>query len=168
MEELKGRKKYDFIDLDLDELLLKFLESTRERLPKPGFDIRYSRPDQVPIVRADKNALLQVFYNLIDNAIKFSGVSRQIDISLLSKDDELLVCVKDYGIGIPRKDQEKIFDRFYRSDETQRLGIKGSGIGLTIVRKIMEAHKGHLTLESSPGKGSTFCIHLPINKNAEL
>ncbi|MFA5818127.1 MAG: ATP-binding protein [Bacteroidales bacterium] len=161
------RKKYDFIDLDLDELLLKFLESTRERLPEPGFDIRYSSPDRVPVIQADKNAILQVFYNLVDNAIKFSGTSRQIDINLFSKDDELLLCVKDYGIGISSKDQEKIFDRFYRCDEPQRLGIKGSGIGLTIVKKIMEAHKGRLTLESMPGEGSTFCVHLPIYKNKE-
>ncbi|MEI6048975.1 MAG: ATP-binding protein [Bacteroidota bacterium] len=162
------REKYDFIDLDMDELLRKFLESTRERLPEPGFDIRYNNPDRVPVIRADKNAILQVFYNLVDNAIKFSGTSRQIDISLFSKDDELLFCVKDYGIGISGKDQEKIFDRFYRCDEPQRLGIKGSGIGLTIVKKIMEAHKGHLTLESRPGEGSAFLVHLPIYKNTGL
>jgi signal transduction histidine kinase len=159
------RKKYDFTDLDLNELLLKFLESTREMLPEPGFDIRYNHPDHVPVINADKDAILQVFYNLVDNALKFSGTSRQIDVSLLSRDDELLFCVKDYGIGISLKDQEKIFDRFYRCDEPQRLGIKGSGIGLTIVKKIMEVHKGHLTLESRPGEGSTFCVHLPINKN---
>jgi two-component system phosphate regulon sensor histidine kinase PhoR len=74
----------------------------------------------------------------------------------------LLLCVKDYGIGISGKDQEKIFDRFYRSDESQRLGIKGSGIGLTIVKKIMEAHKGRLTLESRPGEGSTFRVSFPL------
>lgn len=76
----------------------------------------------------------------------------------------MLLCVKDYGIGISGQDQEKIFDRFYRGCEPQQLGIKGSGIGLTIVKKIMEAHKGSLTLESIPGEGSTFCVHLPIKK----
>ncbi|MDA3790783.1 MAG: HAMP domain-containing sensor histidine kinase [Desulfobacula sp.] len=158
----EDRKKYDFIDLDLDELLLRFLESTRERLPEPGFDIRYSCPDRVPIIRADKDAILQVFYNLIDNAIKFSGTSRQIDIDLFTKNDELLLCVKDYGIGISGQDQEKIFDRFYRGYDPQKMGIKGSGIGLTIVKKIMEAHKGQLTLESIPGKGSTFTVRIPL------
>ena len=162
------RKKYDFNNLDLNELLLKFLESTREMLPEPGFDIRYNFPDRVPVIKGDKNAILQVFYNLVDNAIKFSGISRQIDISLSSKDDELLFCVKDYGFGISTKDQEKIFDRFYRCDEPQRLGIKGSGIGLTIVKKIIEAHKGYLALESKPGEGSNFCVHLPIYKNTGL
>jgi len=161
------RKKYDFTDLDLDELLLKFLESTRERLPEPRIDIRYSRPDLIPAIKADRNAMLQVFYNLVDNAIKFSLTSRQIDISLFSKDDELVFCVKDYGIGISGKDQLKIFDRFYRGDEPQRMGIRGSGIGLTIVKQIVEAHKGHLTLESKPGEGSLFCVHLPVNKNTK-
>jgi signal transduction histidine kinase len=157
------RKKYDFTDLDLDELLLKFLESTLERLPEPRFDIRYDRPDRVPIIKADRNAMLQVFYNLVDNAIKFSGTSRQIDISLFSKDDELKFCVKDYGIGISVKDQEQIFDRFYRGDEPQRLGIKGSGIGLTIVKKIVEAHSGTINIESEPGKGSRFTVSIPID-----
>jgi signal transduction histidine kinase len=162
------RKKYDFIDLDMNELLIKFLESFRERLPEPGFDIRYNPPDRVPVIRADKNAILQVFYNLIDNAIKFSGTSRQIDVSLFPGVDTLLFCVKDYGIGISSKEQEKVFDRFYRGDEPQRLGIKGSGIGLAIVQKIIVAHKGLMTLESKPGEGSTFCVHIPIYKNTGL
>lgn len=158
------RKKYNFIDVDMDDLLPKFVESIREKLQEAKFNIRYSCPDQVPVIKADKNALLQVFYNLVENAIKFSGTSRKIDIKLFLEEDELLICVKDYGIGIPSKDQEKIFDRFYRGDEPQRMGIKGSGIGLTIVKNIMEAHNGSLTLESKTGEGSTFCVHLPINK----
>jgi signal transduction histidine kinase len=157
------RKKYDFKDVDMDELLVKFLESTRERLPVSGFDIRYSCPDRVPVIQADRDAMLQVFYNLIDNAIKFSGTSRDIDVSLSSGEEELLFCVKDYGIGISAKDQGRIFDRFYRSDETQKQGIRGSGIGLTIVRKIVEAHNGVIEVESEAGKGSTFTIRLPLN-----
>lgn len=161
------RKNYNFKDLDMNELFIKFLETTRERLPASGFDIRYYCPDHVPVIQADRDAILQVFYNLIDNAIKFSGTSRQIDVRLSSEEKELLFCVKDFGIGIPAKDQERIFDRFYRSDESQKRGIRGSGIGLTIVRKIIEAHYGYMTLESKPGAGSTFCVHLPFNLNRE-
>jgi len=161
------RKKYDFIDLDLNELLVKFIESTRENLPESGFNIHYSSPDKVPMIQADRDSMLQVIYNLVDNAIKFSGTSTQIDINLFSNNNELLFCVKDYGIGISVKDQERIFDRFFRGDEPQRLGIKGSGIGLTIVKKIVEAHKGYLTMDSRPGEGSTFCVHMPINKNTK-
>jgi signal transduction histidine kinase len=157
------RKKYDFIDLDLDDLLVKFLESTRERLPEPGFDIGYNRPERVPVIKADKNAILQVFYNLVDNAIKFSGTSKHIDISLIPVEDEIVFCVKDYGIGISAKEQEKIFDRFYRGGEPQRLGIKGSGIGLTIVKQIVEAHGGTISIESEIGKGSMVTVRLPLD-----
>jgi signal transduction histidine kinase len=156
------RKKYNFTDLDLNELILKFLESIKERLAESGFDIRYNCTDQVPLIPADKDAILQVIYNLVDNAIKFSGKSRHIDISLISKDDELQLCVKDYGIGIPIKDQEKIFDRFYRGTEPQRLGIKGSGIGLTIVKRIVEAHGGTINIESELGKGSRVTVRFPL------
>jgi signal transduction histidine kinase len=152
------RKKYDFTDLDPDELLVKFLESTRKRLPDTDFEIRYSHPEKVPNIKADKNAILQVFYNLVDNALKFSGSSRQIDISLYSRDNEVLLSVKDYGIGISIKDQEKIFDRFYRGHEPQRLGIRGSGIGLTIVKQIVEAHGGTIAIESEVGKGSRVVV----------
>jgi len=163
----EDRKKYEFIDIDLDKLTRQFLKSIREMIKETGFDIRYSCPDKVPVIKADSNAILQVLYNLVDNAIKFSGKSRQIDINLVSGDNELQLCVKDYGIGISAKDQEKVFERFYRCGEPQRSGIRGSGIGLTIVKRIVEDHKGHLTLESKPGEGSTFCVHLPVNKNSE-
>ena len=156
------RKKYDFKDLDIAELLGKFLESIRERLPASGFDIRYSCPDPVPVIRADRDAMIQVFHNLMDNAIKFSGSSRQIDVSLSSGDNELIYSVKDYGIGISAKDRERIFDRFYRSDETLKQGIRGSGIGLTIVRKIVEAHNGTIDVISEIGKGSRFTVRIPL------
>lgn len=157
------RKKYDFAELDLDELLVKFIESTRERLSDPGFIIRYKHPDKVPVIKADKNAIIQVFYNLVDNAIKFSGKSKQIDISLFTRDNELLFCVQDSGIGISGKDQEKIFDRFYRGDEPHRLGIKGSGIGLTIVKQIVEAHGGTIAIESEVGKGTRVTVRIPLS-----
>ena len=157
------RKKYDFIDLDLDDLLVKYLESTRERLAEPGFDIRYNRPERVPIIKADKDAILQVFYNLVDNAIKFSGTSRVIDINLSQEDKDIVFSVKDYGIGISAKDQEKIFDRFFRGDEPQKSGIPGSGIGLTIVKQIVEAHGGAINIESEIGKGSKVMVRIPMS-----
>jgi signal transduction histidine kinase len=155
-----NRKKYDFVDLDLGELLLKFLESTRERLKEQGFDIRYDNPDKVPLIRGDRDAILQVIYNLFDNAIKFSGTSRVIDVTLSPRDNEIVFCVKDYGIGISAKDKERIFDRFYRGDKPQKLGIKGSGIGLTIVKQIVEAHGGTIDIESEVGQGSKVTVRL--------
>ena len=158
----EDRKEYDFVDVDLDELFQKFLESTRESLAEPGFKIRYDPPEHPPVIRADRNAMLQVFYNLVDNAIKFSGVSRQIDISISTEGEAVLFSVKDYGAGISAREQEKIFERFYRGDETQKQGIKGSGIGLTIVIKIVEVHNGTIDVESEVGKGSRFIVRLPV------
>jgi len=159
----EDRRKYESISLDLDKLTREFLISIREMINETGFDIRYSCPDKVPAIQADRNAILQVLYNLVDNAIKFSGTSRQIDINLVSKDNELQLTVKDYGIGISSKDQEKIFERFFRGREPQHLGIRGSGIGLTIVKKIVEDHGGQLSVESKPGEGSTFTVGIPLS-----
>jgi signal transduction histidine kinase len=89
--------------------------------------------------------------------------SREIDISLFSIDDEIQFCVKDFGIGISGKDQGKIFDRFYRGDRPQKLGIKGSGIGLTIVKQIVEAHGGTISIESEIGKGSSVTVRIPLD-----
>jgi two-component system phosphate regulon sensor histidine kinase PhoR len=158
----EDRKKYNFVELDLNELIGKFLESIRDRLAESGFEIRYDYPDNVPVILADRDAILQIIYNLVDNAIKFSGTSKKVDINLFSKDDEIVFCVKDYGIGIPAKDREKIFDRFYRANEPQKMGIRGSGIGLTIVKRIVEDHKGNLIVESKPGEGSTFTVRIPM------
>jgi len=158
----EDRKKYEFIDLDLDKLIREFLKSIREMTRETSFEISYSCPNKVSVIRADRNAILQVLYNLVDNAIKFSGTSRKIDINLVFKDNEIQLSVKDYGIGISIKDQEKIFERFYRCRESNRSGIRGSGIGLTIVKKIVEDHGGYLTLDSRPGEGSKFNVRIPV------
>jgi len=158
----EDRKKFEFIDLDLDKLTREFIKSIREMIRETGFEISYSCPNKVSVIRADRNAILQVLYNLVDNAIKFSGASRKIDINLIFKDNEIQLSVKDYGIGISIKDQEKIFERFYRCRESQQSGIRGSGIGLTIVKKIVEDHGGYLTLDSRPGEGSVFTVRIPL------
>jgi two-component system phosphate regulon sensor histidine kinase PhoR len=161
------RKKYHFDELDLNYLLVDFLDNYRKRLTDPGFNITYDSSGQPALLQADKEALHQVFYNLLDNAVKYSGESRKVDVKLSTSINGYNIYVKDYGIGISRKDQEKIFERFYRSDEPQMMGIKGSGIGLTIVKRIIDSHEGRLTVESRPGEGSTFCVYLPVSKKIE-
>lgn len=160
----EDRKKYEFTDLDPDKLIREFLNSIRQMIGESDFKISYNCPDEVPAIDADRNAILQILYNLVDNAIKFSGKSREIGINLVFTDTEMQLAVKDYGIGIPIRDQEKIFERFYRSRESQRSGIRGSGIGLTIVKKIVEDHEGHITLLSRPGEGSEFTVRLPLGR----
>ena len=94
--------------------------------------------------------------------IKFSADSKIIEISCGLQEDWIRTCVRDWGYGIAKKDQDKIFDRFYRCEENLFRGIKGSGIGLTLVRKIVADHGGRIAVESSPGAGSLFCFYLPV------
>ena len=98
----------------------------------------------------------QVMHNLLDNACKYSGDSRKIEVHFLLKGNRIIISVRDYGIGIRKEDQEKIFSRFYRAGEELTQTVKGSGIGLTIVKQIVEAHNGTINVESEIGKGSIF------------
>jgi len=105
-----------------------------------------------------------VVHNLIDNACKYSGESRTIEVQLYPKGNKIVISVRDQGVGIRKEDQEKIFSRFYRAGEELTQAVKGSGIGLTIVKQIVEAHQGEVTVESSPGKGSIFNVILPVSQ----
>jgi PAS domain S-box-containing protein len=113
-------------------------------------------------VNVDKHKISQVLINLIANAIKYAPNSNVIDVSMLTMDNNVLVRIRDYGIGIEEKDQEKIFDRFYRVEGQNESHYSGFGIGLYLAYSIISAHKGKITLESTKGEGSTFTIHLPL------
>lgn len=110
---------------------------------------------------ADIDLLELAIMNLIENATKYSTRPAQICITLSEKEDEIIIKVTDKGIGIPLIDQEHIFDRFYTVDKAHSQKMGGSGLGLSIVKTIVEKHFGKITLESELGKGSTFTIHLP-------
>jgi two-component system sensor histidine kinase VicK len=111
---------------------------------------------------ADRDKISQVLINLIANAIKYSPGSESVDITLSKIGSEVLITVKDYGIGIDEKDQKKIFERFYRVEGQNELHYSGFGIGLYLACSIVEHHGGRITLESSKGKGSTFRVYLPL------
>ena len=120
--------------------------------------------EDLPNVPADEEALGQAIINLVNNAIKYSRESKTIDIEVRRDGSKVLVSVKDTGIGIPRGEQKKIFDKFYRGEDSLVHETKGSGLGLALVRHIMEAHGGAVEVESIPGKGSTFTLVLPVGK----
>lgn len=113
-----------------------------------------------PMVRADKTRIQQVVYNLVDNAIKFSPHGSTITLSVNALDDKILVSVKDSGQGISKEQQNKVWDRFYKVDESRGKDKKGSGLGLAIIKEIIRAHGEEITLNSTPGKGSEFIFTL--------
>jgi two-component system phosphate regulon sensor histidine kinase PhoR len=98
--------------------------------------------------------------NLLDNAVKYSGQSREIKVRLARRDEYITIAVTDHGIGISREERDKIFEKFYRVSTGLVHDVKGSGLGLSIVKHIVDAHRGLLTLNSKPGVGSTFTIYL--------
>jgi signal transduction histidine kinase len=113
-------------------------------------------------VEADPARLKQVVVNLLDNAIKYTPQGGRVSISVSQRNDHAVLRVADSGIGIPAPDLPHIFDRFYRADKARSRQTDGSGLGLSIVRSICAAHGGHVTVESSEGKGSVFHVEIPL------
>jgi len=159
-----GRKEYRFAPTDAARVVREVIESYRFQIEQQGFALRVEVEEDLPNVPADEEALGQAIINLVNNAIKYSRESKTIDIDVRRDGSKVLVSVKDTGIGIPRSEQKKIFDKFYRGEDSLVHETKGSGLGLALVRHIMEAHGGSVEVESVPGKGSAFTLALPVGK----
>jgi signal transduction histidine kinase len=158
-----GRKTYQFVRCDAREVVCETLKTFEIRLRQDGFNVIIEGADTpLPPARLDAGAIAQSLSNLLDNAVKYSNGNKDITVSLRRDGGFVVIAVRDQGIGIPRDEQRKIFDRFHRVSTGLVHDVKGSGLGLSIVRHIVEAHRGKVTVESRPGEGSTFSIHLPI------
>ena len=146
-------------------MLTDTLATFSVRLRDKGFEVRYDGPeDPLPEIRLDANAIDRAVANLLDNAVKYSNGDRRIGVELSRNDDGVAIAVSDHGIGIPHDELERIFERFHRVSTGLVHDVKGSGLGLTLVKHIAEAHGGRVTVESKPGKGSTFVIYLPVEE----
>jgi signal transduction histidine kinase len=161
MEE--GKKLFSFAKADIVTVVRDVVESFKNQPAGQGFDIDLVIAEPIPEIYFDIEAIEQVMNNLIDNSIKYSGDSGKVEIDLQKKGDSVIISIKDYGIGIKKADQDKIFNRFYRAGDELTQTVKGSGIGLTIVRQIVEAHHGTIDVESEVGKGSKFTVRLPVD-----
>ena len=109
----------------------------------------------------DPPLIEQAIVNLLDNAVKYSDEGSSVQVSAVQKDDSVIIRVQDYGIGITKEHLPRLFERFYRADKARSRKLGGTGLGLAIVKHIIKAHGGYATVDSTPGKGSTFSLHLP-------
>lgn len=125
-------------------------------------------PSGLPQVLADREAIVDALVNLLSNAVKYTGDDRQIALRIRSTPRLLRISVIDNGLGIPRPEQGRIFQKFYRVNDLLRREVEGSGLGLAIVRHVALGHGGRVEVESEPDKGSTFSILLPIPTTREL
>ncbi len=157
-----GRKTYRFARTDLSRVVQASVAAFELRLRHSGFDLSFEPPaEALPPVEVDADAIGQAVHNLLDNAVKYSGESRRIEVRITSKDAGVVLSVRDHGVGIPRFEQQKIFERFHRVSTGLVHDVKGSGLGLSIVHHIVKAHGGRVHVESEPERGSTFFLWLP-------
>ena len=158
-----GRKEYDFRETDLRELVRNTLDSYRYQIEQHGFDYEEKIADNVPPLHVDREAMARSLLNLVNNALKYSQDRKFISVNLYRDNGSVKLEVVDHGIGIPQQEQNKIFEKFYRVGDPLVHNTKGSGLGLSLVRHIVQAHGGEVSVDSAPGQGSKFTIALPVN-----
>ncbi len=162
----QGRKTYNIRPVMLHEVVEASVRAVEHPLRQSGFQLDLC-VDRTPLpVPADGDAIEQAILNLLSNAMKYSGESRRIGLYLSRENSDAVIRVVDHGVGIPRKEQSRIFERFYRIPSPENRQMPGTGLGLTLVQHIARAHGGSVGVESKPGEGSAFSIRLPLGKES--
>jgi signal transduction histidine kinase len=146
------------------EVVTDAVEAQAPEAASRTLELRLELPHDLPEVWADRHRLFRVFENLIGNAVKFTAPGGCVTVGAAAREAEVVFWVRDTGTGIPAEDQAHVFDRFWQARESDR---RGAGMGLAIVKGIVEAHRGRIWLESSPGRGSTFFFTIPTAPRAE-
>jgi len=152
---------FDVMGIRLDELLDEVVEDTSVLASMKSQELTLSAAPET-VIQGDRDRLYQLFFNLIDNAVKFTQERGKISVELKVKDDVVVVSFSDTGPGIPDADLPHVFERFYRVGTDRSTETGGSGLGLSIARMIAESHRGSLDVTSRPGEGSTFTVRMPL------
>jgi signal transduction histidine kinase len=160
----KGKKIYRPQPASLSEVIKAAARAMEYPLSQHGFKLNVEVEEGLPPARVDRDALEQAVLNLLHNAMKYSGDSREIDLRLRRSGNLAMIRVIDRGIGIAPQEQKKIFEKFYRVSSQENERLPGTGLGLSLVHHIVKAHGGRVEVESAPGKGSAFSIFLPLEK----
>ncbi len=158
-----GKRQFNFVDSYLNDVVENVYHSYKFHLEQKGFKFKLLKDETIPIIKIDEEAISEAIVNLVDNAVKYSDNNKEITVRTKLESNYAFVEVEDNGIGIPEKDQKKIFDKFFRVSSGNVHNIKGSGLGLSIVKHIVDAHKGKIELSSEVNKGSTFRLLFPLS-----
>jgi signal transduction histidine kinase len=157
-----GRWEYVREPVDLDELVREVIDTMQHTSPSHTILVRGS--EQTSLI-GDPDRLRQVFTNLLSNAIKYAPDAKTVEVEFSACDEAVTIRVTDHGLGIPREQRDKIFERFYRAAGFRQSAIPGLGMGLYIVAEIVKRHGGTITVDSEVGKGSTFTVTLPRTRD---
>ncbi|HUR96895.1 MAG TPA: HAMP domain-containing sensor histidine kinase [Pyrinomonadaceae bacterium] len=159
-----GKQKYSFAPVDVRAVIEDALKECRPLIESGGFDVETDFQNDLPRVSADRTALSSAIQNLIANSVKYSNGSAWIKLSAANGGGRVKIVVEDKGIGISGVELRQIFEPFYRAKQVVDAQISGNGLGLNLVKNIVEAHGGKVSVESSIGAGSTFTIEIPQGK----
>lgn len=162
----KGEFKLRLGEIDVHDIIDRAISNIRLQVEKREGEILVEKGAEQSIIQADRVHLTNIIYNLVDNALKYSEQKPVIRISTRNTGAFLRIAVTDNGIGISRENQKKIFDTFYRVPTGNIHNVKGFGLGLSYVKAAVEKHHGQVTVDSEPGKGSTFTVVLPFQQDA--
>lgn len=147
-------------DVDLEHFLSKRIAQLQSKYPAVNFNL--NTIGNIPTIQADENALTSISLNLMENAVKYCPNGCTIDVHLQTKNNHLILEVADKGIGIPDEEKPKIFQKFYRVGSEDTRKTKGTGLGLYIVKSLVEVHKGNISVRDNQPKGSIFSVELPL------
>ena len=157
-----GMKEYKFEDLSVKEMVTEVSDRFKEYMADKKMTLECEIQEPLLAIHADKEAISRALFNLLDNAVKYSGKNPVIHLRAFFKGEAVFLEVQDMGAGISKDDQKKVFEKFYRSSHPVSKSIEGSGIGLTLIDHIVKAHGGQVTMESDLGQGTRVTLKLPI------
>ena len=146
--------------IELPQSVLTVISELKPLADKKNIDIKYEPPINLPKVMADSDRLKEILVNLIGNAIRYTPDVGTITVTHKIQDNRLIISIKDTGIGINKENQKKLFEKYFRVESEQTKDIQGTGLGLFIVKQIVEKMNGQIWIESEEGKGSTFSFSL--------
>jgi signal transduction histidine kinase len=162
LSRIKAARKIPKTDVKLPQIISQVFEELQQHVVDKNLTLEHKLPSDLPAVNGNSDAIHELFGNLVANAVKYTLVGGQVQVSASVNGDEILVKVQDNGVGIPAEAVPQIFEEFYRADNVKAEAVEGTGLGLSIVKQILNAHSGKIWVESEQDKGTTFSFTLPI------
>jgi signal transduction histidine kinase len=161
----KHQQVFNFTSCSMSEVVEEAVRIFRDRTPDEEIDVNVHQAQRISRVRMDRESMIELILNLLSNAYKYSGETmRRIDVRMRESIGHISVDVVDYGVGIPKREQRKIFDKFYRAEDYLTRDIEGTGLGLTYAKYIAKVHNGDIKVSSAVDQGSTFTLEIRKNQ----
>ncbi|MAT58723.1 MAG: hybrid sensor histidine kinase/response regulator [Ignavibacteriae bacterium] len=157
-------KQREIIEINIEEIIDTTIQFLEIEIQKRNIEVTKEYQKNLPIIKADQNEIIRLFTNILSNAIKYNSENGKININICTTDNYLSVAIKDTGIGLKPEEKEKLYLEFYRAKNEKTRGISGTGLGLTIVKRIVDSYHGKIEVESEYGEGTNFKVFLPLNK----